>query len=137
MQNFLCALYLLSPCLYVEAYYTSIFNMMQFRDKRIMEGSLFDVHRAEPSQQLMVATPPLDMKRAESSQQHVRALNTQFARFIFYSMSTNLPFLDFCTSNFPVNEKKFGLDNWIWFIVLFLGLAYSLVVVSCVTFHTI
>ncbi|KAJ1416080.1 Ran binding domain [Sesbania bispinosa] len=42
-----------------------------------MEGSLFDVHRAEPSQQ-----PPLDMKRAESSQQHVRALNTQFASWV-------------------------------------------------------
>jgi len=53
-----------------------------------MEGSLFDVHRAEPSQQPMVAAPPLNMKRAESSQQHVRALNTQFARFIFYFMST-------------------------------------------------
>lgn len=69
--------------LYGEAYYTYICNMLQFRNKRIMEGSLFDVHRAEPSQQPTVATPPLDMKRAELSQQHVRALNTQFARFIF------------------------------------------------------
>ncbi|KHN25732.1 hypothetical protein glysoja_018306 [Glycine soja] len=47
-----------------------------------MEGSLFDVHRAEPSQQPIVAAPPLDMKRAESSQQHVRALNTQFASWV-------------------------------------------------------
>jgi len=53
-----------------------------------MEGSLFDAHRAEPSQQPLVAAPPLNMKHAESSQQHVRALNTQFARFIFYFMST-------------------------------------------------
>jgi nuclear pore complex protein Nup50 len=74
--------------------------MMQFRNKRIMEGSLFDVHRAEPSQQLMGETPQLDMKRAESSQQHVRALNTQFARFIFNLMSTNLLFLDLCISVF-------------------------------------
>lgn len=71
-----------------------------------MEGSLFDVHRAEPSQQLMVSTPQLDMKRAESSQQHVRALNTQFARFIFYLTSTNFAFSCFLHFNFPVNEKK-------------------------------
>ncbi|KAL5181870.1 Nuclear pore complex protein Nup50 [Glycine soja] len=45
-------------------------NETGFRNKRIMEGSLFDVHRAEPSQQPIVAAPPLDMKRAESSQQH-------------------------------------------------------------------
>jgi nuclear pore complex protein Nup50 len=74
--------------------------MMQFRNKRIMEGSLFDIHRAEPSQQLMGEAPQLDMKRAESSQQHVRALNTQFARFIFNLMSTNLLFLDLCISVF-------------------------------------
>ncbi|KAL9328667.1 hypothetical protein ACSQ67_003670 [Phaseolus vulgaris] len=57
-------------------------NEAPFRNKRIMEGSLFDVHRAEPSQQPMVAAPPLNMKRAESSQQHVRALNTQFASWV-------------------------------------------------------
>ena len=51
-----------------------------------MAGSPFDVHRAEPSQQQSVGTPPLDMRRAELSRQHVRALNTQFARsFLFYS----------------------------------------------------
>lgn len=57
-------------------------NETAFRNKRIMEGSLFDVHRAEPSQQSMVVALPLDMKRAESSQQHVRALNTQFASWV-------------------------------------------------------
>jgi hypothetical protein len=78
-----------------------------------MEGSLFDVHRAEPSQQLMGETPQLDMKRAESSQQHVRALNTQFARFIF-NLMLNLLFLDFCISVFRVNKKKvLSIDNWI------------------------
>lgn len=56
---------------------------MQFQNKRIMAGSLFDVHRAEPSQQQSAATPPLDVHRAESSQQHVRALNAQFARSTF------------------------------------------------------
>ncbi|OIW10796.1 hypothetical protein TanjilG_27742 [Lupinus angustifolius] len=47
-----------------------------------MEGSLFDFCRPEPSQEPMVATPPLDMKQAESSQQHVRALNTHFASWV-------------------------------------------------------
>jgi hypothetical protein len=63
---------------------------MQFRKKRVMEGSTFDGHRAELSQQL-TATTTLDIQRAKSSRQHVRALNTQFARsnflisvFIFY-----------------------------------------------------
>ncbi|KAH9721728.1 RanBD1 domain-containing protein [Citrus sinensis] len=47
-----------------------------------MEGSLFDVHRAEPSQQQSMTTEPLDMQRAESSRQHVSALNTQFASWV-------------------------------------------------------
>lgn len=50
-----------------------------------MAGSPFDFHRAEPSQQPVMTTPPLDVRRAESSRQHVRALNTQFARSLFYS----------------------------------------------------
>lgn len=58
---------------------------MQFRNKRVMEGSSADFHRAEPSQQL-TTTPPLDMQRAKSSCQHVRALNTQFARSTFLNI---------------------------------------------------
>lgn len=57
-------------------------NDSAFRNKRIMEGSLFDVRRAEPSQQQSMTTEPLDMQRAESSRQHVRALNTQFASWV-------------------------------------------------------
>ncbi|XP_057463269.1 uncharacterized protein LOC130753294 [Actinidia eriantha] len=53
-----------------------------FQSKRIMAGSPFDVHRAEPSQQQSVRTPPLDMRQAELSRQHVRALNTQFASWV-------------------------------------------------------
>ncbi|XP_031116731.1 uncharacterized protein LOC116020394 [Ipomoea triloba] len=45
-------------------------------------GSPFDSQRAEPSQKLSVPTPQLDMRRAESSRQHVTALNTQFARLL-------------------------------------------------------
>ncbi|KAK9927340.1 hypothetical protein M0R45_024527 [Rubus argutus] len=52
-----------------------------FRNKRIMTGSSFDVHRAESSQEQSMATPSLDERRAESSRLHVRALNTQFARY--------------------------------------------------------
>ena len=59
--------------------------MMQLQSKRIMAGSPFDFHRAEPSQQPVMTIPPLDVHRAESSRQHVRALNTQFARSLFYS----------------------------------------------------
>ncbi|XP_024043617.1 uncharacterized protein LOC18048921 isoform X2 [Citrus clementina] len=57
-------------------------NDSAFGNKRIMEGSLFDVHRAEPSQQQSMTTEPLDMQRAESSRQHVSALNTQFASWV-------------------------------------------------------
>ncbi|KAF3448480.1 hypothetical protein FNV43_RR09193 [Rhamnella rubrinervis] len=53
-----------------------------FRNKRIMAGSPFDVHRAETSQQQPTSTPQLDLQRAESSRQHVRALNTQFASWV-------------------------------------------------------
>lgn len=65
--------------------------MTQFRNKRILAGSLFDSHRAEPSQQQSTATPALDMQRAESSRQHVRALNTQFARSIYPISVTAIP----------------------------------------------
>lgn len=53
------------------------------RSKRVMEAPSF-VHRAESSrqQQLMVGSPSLDVKRAESARQHVRALNTQFASWV-------------------------------------------------------
>ncbi|KAG2677397.1 hypothetical protein I3843_12G098300 [Carya illinoinensis] len=46
-----------------------------------MAGSTFYVPRAESPQRL-AATAPLDMQRANSSWQHVRALNTQFASWV-------------------------------------------------------
>ncbi|CAK8539381.1 unnamed protein product [Lathyrus sativus] len=94
-------------------------NETTFRNKRIMEGSLFDVHRAEPSQQLMVATPPLDMKRAESSQQHVRALNTQFASWVQTQLKNHpdelwedgvRDYLDHATG---IMEKFSDVVNWL------------------------
>ncbi|KAJ6326823.1 hypothetical protein OIU78_013833 [Salix suchowensis] len=57
-------------------------NDTALRNKRITAGFLFDVHRPEPSQQQLTPLPPLDVKRAESSQLHVRALNNQFASWV-------------------------------------------------------
>ncbi|KAG2677400.1 hypothetical protein I3843_12G098300 [Carya illinoinensis] len=56
-------------------------NETAFRNKRLMAGSTFYVPRAESPQRL-AATAPLDMQRANSSWQHVRALNTQFASWV-------------------------------------------------------
>ncbi|CAJ2650604.1 unnamed protein product [Trifolium pratense] len=94
-------------------------NETTFQNKRIMEGSLFDVHRAEPSQQLMGETPQLDMKRAESSQQHVRALNTQFASWVQTQLKNHpdelwedgvRDYLDHATS---IMEKFSDVVNWL------------------------
>ncbi|KAK3224704.1 hypothetical protein Dsin_004566 [Dipteronia sinensis] len=57
-------------------------NDSAFRNKRIMAGFPFGDHRAEPSPQRSSVTPTLDMQRAESSRQHVRALNAQFASWV-------------------------------------------------------
>ncbi|KAK4843008.1 hypothetical protein QYF36_002725 [Acer negundo] len=57
-------------------------NDSAFRNKRIMAGLHFGDHRAEPSQQRSSVTPTLDMQRAESSRQHVRALNAQFTSWV-------------------------------------------------------
>ncbi|KAG5535761.1 hypothetical protein RHGRI_023506 [Rhododendron griersonianum] len=51
-------------------------------NKQIMEGSIFGFRKAEPSQQQPMVTPPLDMRRAQLSRQHVRALNAQFASWV-------------------------------------------------------
>ncbi|CAN1253607.1 hypothetical protein LINPERPRIM_LOCUS8357 [Linum perenne] len=47
---------------------------------KLVTGSYFDVQKAETSQQQLTAVPTLDMKQAELSRQHVRALNSQFSR---------------------------------------------------------
>ncbi|KAK7307831.1 hypothetical protein VNO77_41239 [Canavalia gladiata] len=94
-------------------------NETTFRNKRIMEGSLFDVHRAEPSQQPSVATPPLDMKRAESSQQHVRALNTQFASWVQTQLKNHPDELwedgvrDYLDHASSIMEKFSDVVNWL------------------------
>ncbi|XP_020216024.1 uncharacterized protein LOC109799801 isoform X1 [Cajanus cajan] len=96
-------------------------NETPFRNKRIMEGSFFDVHRAEPSQQPKVAAaaPPLDMKRAESSQQHVRALNTQFASWVQTQLKNHPDELwddgvrDYLDHASSIMEKFSDVVNWL------------------------
>ncbi|TYI15766.1 hypothetical protein ES332_A08G209300v1 [Gossypium tomentosum] len=60
-------------------------NDSAFHNKRVIAGSPFDAQKDEPSQQKLTAKPALDLQRAEPSCQHVKALNTQFARCISYS----------------------------------------------------
>ncbi|XP_075508624.1 uncharacterized protein LOC142545362 isoform X2 [Primulina tabacum] len=55
-------------------------NDSSMQNKRLIMGSQFDARKAEPSS--IQQRQPLDMKRAESSRQHVRALNSQFASWI-------------------------------------------------------
>ncbi|KAL3647220.1 hypothetical protein CASFOL_008188 [Castilleja foliolosa] len=59
---------------------TPVFNSNDsfMQSKRAIMGSLFDGNKAETS----IRPPPLDEQRAESSRQHVRALNTQFASWV-------------------------------------------------------
>ncbi|PPS02139.1 hypothetical protein GOBAR_AA18531 [Gossypium barbadense] len=59
-------------------------NDSAFHNKRVIAGSPFDAEKDEPSQQKLTAKPALDLQRAEPSCQHVKALNTQFARCISY-----------------------------------------------------
>lgn len=55
---------------------------LQFWSKRVTFGSRIDAGKAGSSQQQTLATSQLDKHRAESSRQHVMALNKQFARWI-------------------------------------------------------
>ncbi|KAL9678869.1 hypothetical protein QQ045_016720 [Rhodiola kirilowii] len=58
-------------------------NDFAFSSKRTVGGSFFDGSKAdEPSQPPSMFTPQLDVQRAASSQQHVRALNIQFASWV-------------------------------------------------------
>nr|POE61538.1 nuclear pore complex protein nup50 [Quercus suber] len=93
-------------------------NDTAFRNKRVMEGSSADVHRAEPSQQLMT-TPPLDMQRAKSSCQHVRALNTQFASWVQAQLKNHPDELwedgvrDYLAHASNIMEKFSDVVNWL------------------------
>lgn len=83
---------------------------LQLRNKRIMEGSLFDIHRPEQSQQQSTPLPPLDAKRAASSQQYVRALNNQFARSISFFVFEQLCVFSYYLVNL-VSASMINLDE--------------------------
>ncbi|XP_044484047.1 uncharacterized protein LOC123209986 isoform X2 [Mangifera indica] len=94
-------------------------NDTAFRNKRILAGSPFDLYRTEPSQQQSTATPPLDMQRAESSHQHVRALNTQFASWVQSQLKNHPDELwedgvrDYLTHASNIMEKFSDVVNWL------------------------
>lgn len=94
-------------------------NDSVFGNKRILAGSSFDIQRAEPSQQQKTKTPTLDVRRAESSRQHVRALNTQFASWV-QSQLTNHPdelwedgIRDYLTHASSIMEKFSDIVEWL------------------------
>uniref|UniRef100_A0A6M2EM70 RanBD1 domain-containing protein n=1 Tax=Populus davidiana TaxID=266767 RepID=A0A6M2EM70_9ROSI len=92
-------------------------NDTTLRDKRIMAGLLFDVHRPEPSQQQL--TLPLDVKRAESSRHHVRALNNQFASWVQTQLKNHPDELwedgiqDYLAHASNIMEKFSDVVNWL------------------------
>ncbi|KAF5460739.1 hypothetical protein F2P56_020586 [Juglans regia] len=87
-------------------------------NKRVMAGSTFDVPRAESSQWL-AATAPLDMQRANSSWQHVRALNTQFASWVQEQMKNHPDELwedgvrDYLTHASNIMDKFSDVVKWL------------------------
>ncbi|XP_062146409.1 uncharacterized protein LOC133854298 isoform X1 [Alnus glutinosa] len=93
-------------------------NDSAFRKKRVMEGSIFDVHRTESSQQL-TSTTTLDMQQAKSSRQHVRALNTQFASWVQTQLKNHPDELwedgvrDYLAHASNIMEKFSDVVNWL------------------------
>ncbi|XP_040990308.1 uncharacterized protein LOC121237572 isoform X2 [Juglans microcarpa x Juglans regia] len=87
-------------------------------NKRVMAGSTFDVPRAE-SYQRLAATAPLDMQRAISSWQHVRALNTQFASWVQEQMKNHPDELwedgvrDYLTHASNIMDKFSDVVKWL------------------------
>lgn len=90
----------------------------QIQGKRIM-GSLFDSQKAEQSQPQKVKAPQLDMQRAESSRQHVRALNTQFASWVQMQLQNHPDELwedgiqDYLNHSSTIKEKFTDIVNWL------------------------
>ncbi|XP_071707760.1 uncharacterized protein [Rutidosis leptorrhynchoides] len=71
----------------------------------------FDFQRAE---QKSMGTTSLDMRRAESSRQHVRALNNQFARSVIYTVSVAVIF-HLCTLSMIISLRGCVLivNSWV------------------------
>ncbi|KAL3362209.1 hypothetical protein AABB24_014870 [Solanum stoloniferum] len=96
----------------------SFTNDSQIQGKRIM-GSIFDSQKAEQSQPQTMKAPQLDMQRAESSRQHVRALNTQFASWVQAQLQNNPDELwedgiqDYLNHSSTIKEKFSDIVNWL------------------------
>ncbi|KAI3468805.1 hypothetical protein Pfo_025468 [Paulownia fortunei] len=96
---------------------TPIFNSNDsfMLNKRVTMGSAFDAHKTEPS----IRQPPLDVQRAESSKQHVRALNTQFASWVQAQLQNNPDELwedgvqDYLNHARSIMEKFSDIVNWL------------------------
>ncbi|KAK3027577.1 hypothetical protein RJ639_042346 [Escallonia herrerae] len=90
-----------------------------FQNKRLVVGSQFSFPQAEPSQQQPTEIPQLDVRRAESSRQHVRALNTQFASWIQTQLQNHPDELwedgvrDYLTHASNILEKFSDVVNWL------------------------
>ncbi|KAK6137570.1 hypothetical protein DH2020_028690 [Rehmannia glutinosa] len=96
---------------------TPIFNSNDsfMQSKRVIMGSPFDANKAEPS----IRQPPLDVQRAESSKQHVRALNTQFASWVQAQLRDHPDELwedgvqDYLNHARSIMEKFSDVVNWL------------------------
>ncbi|KZV45308.1 hypothetical protein F511_04046 [Dorcoceras hygrometricum] len=92
-------------------------NDSSMQSKRLIMGSQFDAQKAEPSS--LQQRQPLDMKRAESSRQHVRALNSQFASWIQAQLQSHPDELwedgvqDYLNHAKSIVEKFSDVVNWL------------------------
>lgn len=95
------------------------FTNDSIQGKRIMAGSIFDSQKAEQSQPQTMKAPQLDMQRAESSRQHVRALNTQFASWVQTQLQNHPDELwedgvqDYLNHSSTIKEKFSDIVNWL------------------------
>lgn len=87
--------------------------------KKIMLGPQIDFQWATSSQPKTMGTPSLDMQRAESSRQHVRALNNQFASWIQSQLQNHPDELwedgvrDYLNHASNILEKFSDVVNWL------------------------
>uniref|UniRef100_A0A2P2KU64 Uncharacterized protein n=1 Tax=Rhizophora mucronata TaxID=61149 RepID=A0A2P2KU64_RHIMU len=94
-------------------------NDINFQNKRFIGGSTFDVPRAQPYRQQSTVVPPLDVNQAESSRQHVRALNTQFASWVQKQLKDHPDELwedgvrDYLSHASKIMEKFSDVVNWL------------------------
>ncbi|PIN19912.1 hypothetical protein CDL12_07404 [Handroanthus impetiginosus] len=85
------------------------------QSKRVTVGSPFAADKSESS----IQQPPFDMLRAESSQQHVRALNTQFASWVQAQLQNHPDELwedgvqDYLNHSKSIMDKFSDVVNWL------------------------